>query len=363
MLPFDLTGLPLAALIGVFAAAAGLVWVAGSRLSGYAEAISERTGIGAAFIGALMLGGITSLPELATTLTAALANNATMAVNNLFGGVAMQVAILALADAALRRTPISAGAREPVVLLQGVLLIWVLGIAMAGMIIGEPAGWPVGPWTLGVLVTGITAFYLMRRYEGHAAWRPVTEEGVLEEEERRQGRRPTGDGSPEPEDGDDGDRRSLAGLVTLSALSALAILVAGLLLTRTGEALAEQTGLGSSFVGVALLAASTSLPELSTTLAAARHGRYDMAFSNVFGANLLDVALLAVSDLAYSGPPILNELDQFALFAALLAIVVTAVFLGGVIRRRVRTVGGIGIDSLAVAALYLGGLFALFTMR
>lgn len=364
MLPFDPSGLPMAALIAVFVAAATLVWLAGSRLSGYAEAISERTGIGAAFLGAVLLGGITSLPELATTLSAAIAGDADMAVNNIFGGVAMQVAVLGMADAALRSGPLSAVARKPVILLEGVLLILVLGISMAGIIVGEPAGWPVGAWAGGVLLTALVAFYVIRQYEGHGAWRPVTREGRLEEAERRtsagEGRRE--DGTEEPEETGD-PRRSLAALIGLSAIAAIAILAAGLVLTRTGEALATRTGLGSSFVGAALIAASTSMPEVSTTIAAARLGRYDMAFSNVFGANLLDLGLIAVTDVAYQGPPVLGEMGSFALFGALLGIAVTAVFLAGIVRRPVRSIRRVGIDSLIVGAIYLGGLYVLFTLR
>jgi cation:H+ antiporter len=83
--------LPPWANILIFIAAAALVWFAGVRLSSYAEVISDRTGVGKAFIGALMLGGVTALPEAATTVTASVVKNAPLALNNIFGGVAMQV--------------------------------------------------------------------------------------------------------------------------------------------------------------------------------------------------------------------------------------------------------------------------------
>jgi cation:H+ antiporter len=57
----------LALLVGLFIAASGLVWFAGTRLSRYADTFAEKTGIGHAIVGALLLGGITSLPEVATT--------------------------------------------------------------------------------------------------------------------------------------------------------------------------------------------------------------------------------------------------------------------------------------------------------
>lgn len=358
----DLTGIPLTALVAIFVAAGAGVWLAGARLSGYAEAISERTGVGEAFLGALLLGGITSLPELATTLSAAFAGDADMAVNNIFGGIAMQVAILAVADAVVRTGPLSASLREPVIMLQGVLLILIVALAMAGMIVGEPETLPVGPWAIAVGIAALASFYVMKRSEGHAAWQPVTREGRLERSEVGTAHSVSPEEEEHPGDGA-AARRSLEAMIGLSAFAGLVILAAGVVLTQSGEALATRTGLGSSFVGAALVATSTSLPELSTTIAAVRLGRYDMAFSNVFGANLIDVGLIAITDAAYDGPPVLGEMGTFAIFAALLAIVVTGVFLVGLIWRRVGRVRRVGIDSIVVIVLYLAGLYTLFTIR
>jgi hypothetical protein len=59
-------------------------------------------------------------------------------------------------------------------------------------------------------------------------------------------------------------------------------------LAQSGEALSEQTGLGTSFFGAVFLAFSTSLPEISTVVAAVRMRQYAMAVSDVFGTNLRD---------------------------------------------------------------------------
>lgn len=64
-------------------------------------------------------------------------------------------------------------------------------------------------------------------------------------------------------------------------MASAAILVAGWILASVGETLAEQTGLGTSFVGFALVALSTTLPELSTYTAAARRGAFAMAVANI----------------------------------------------------------------------------------
>ena len=90
---------PLPANIAVFVVAAIIVWIAGTRLSLYADAIARRTGIGQAALGVLLLGGVTSLPEIAVAGSAAISGAGALAVNNLLGGFTMQVAILAVADA------------------------------------------------------------------------------------------------------------------------------------------------------------------------------------------------------------------------------------------------------------------------
>jgi cation:H+ antiporter len=148
-LSFESYPLGLNALIFVIAAA--LIWVAGTTLERYADAISDRTGLGQAFTGVLLLSTATSLPEVATTITAvALLNNPTLAVYNLIGGVALQTAILAVAD----RTQRQSGALtffEPrfVLLMQGVGLLLLLQLAVAGVAAqGRPTIFSISVWQL-----------------------------------------------------------------------------------------------------------------------------------------------------------------------------------------------------------------------
>src|SRR5690606_10938507 len=116
------------------------------------------------------------------------------------------------------------------------------------------------------------------------------------------------------------------------------ILAGGWALASVGDVLAEQTGLGASFVGVALVASSTSLPEVSTTLAAVRRGNHQMAVANILGTNCLEVGLFFVADVFYREGPILAQVDRSALFAAALGMIVTAIFLAGLLERRNRTI-------------------------
>lgn len=344
-----LGSLPLWGNLLVLAAAAGVVLLAGSRLARYAEVIAQRTGIGDAFLGMLLLGGITSLPEVVTAGTAAVIGNAPLAANNIFGGVAMQVAILVLADALVPGRALSIATAHSVVLLQGALLVLVLALAATGILIGEPVGLPFGVWTLALFVVGVLGIRLIHHYGTDIEWAP-TEVAKVRKTARRQ-------------EGKHTEAMSLHATLLYSLAAAAGILVAGIVVAQAADSLATQTGLGSSFVGVALLPLATSLPEISTTIAIVRLGRYEMAFSGVYGANLLDLGILFIIDLLYAGGPVLNELGRFSIFGALLGIVITTVYLAGLIERRNRTVLGLGIDSIIVLLCYLGGLGILFSLR
>ncbi len=98
-------------------------------------------------------------------------------------------------------------------------------------------------------------------------------------------------------------------------------------------------------------------------LAAVRLRRYVMAVSNIFGTNLFDVALIFLIDAVYVGKPVLDQVGRFSTFAALLGIIVTTLFLVGLIERRDRTIARMGVDWFAVLAAYIGVLFVLYTLR
>jgi cation:H+ antiporter len=102
----------------VFAVAGFVVWGAGTRLAVLVDGIARRSGIGHAFLGMLLLGGITSLPEVATVASASYVGNASLAVNNLLGSAAINLVLLAIADAILGRDALTSVVLKPQVPLR-----------------------------------------------------------------------------------------------------------------------------------------------------------------------------------------------------------------------------------------------------
>jgi cation:H+ antiporter len=337
---------PLVANAGVFAVSAAMVWFAGTRLARYADAIAEKTGIGRAAIGVFLLGGVTSLPELAVATTATLSGYPALSVNDVLGSAAINVLILALADAVSGRRALTSTLASPGVLLQGLVSVLLLSIVVAAITAGDVVvlGMGIGSWVM--LIAYAVAVRIIVGAKELKSWVPARSEHDAE--------RPIKSGEP---------AMTLSRLVGLTALAGAAILGAGFLLATTGAALAEQTGLGTNFVGAVLLAVATSLPEVSTVLAAVRLKQYEMAIADVFGTNMFNVTIIGLVDQLHPGKPVLVEVGAFAAFGALLASVLTVLFLVGMIERRDRTVLRMGVDSLAVVGCYAAGLVVLFQLR
>lgn len=335
---------PLAANLAVFCAAAAVVWAAGTRIASYADRIAEATGIGRDVLGILLLGGVTSLPEMAVASTASLAGHPALSVNDLLGSAAINVVIIAVADAMLGRDAITSVLASPGVLLQGVLGILLLALVVGATMTVDVPLLGASAWTWLLLSCYGASVWIIARSHSGEAWKAKGRHGAR--------------AAPAKD-----TRESLRPLVLRTAAAGAAVLAAGFFLAKTGEAIAAQTGLGTSFVGAVLLAASTSLPEVSTVLAAVRLKRYEMAVADVFGTNLFNVTIIFAVDALYDGPPVLAEVGPFAGFGALLAIALTAIYLAGMIERRDRTLARMGYDSIAALFAYAGGLVVLWHLR
>lgn len=348
---FDLTSIPLTLNGLLFALAATGVWIAGTRLASYADEISDRKRMGQALMGLVFLAAATGLPEVVTTMTAAIAGEATLLLNNIFGGMSMQTAILTIADIFAGGAAITSYPRKSTPILEGALLILLLGLLNGIILFGDRAPvWQVGLGSVFVALAYCLVIALLRRHDEKDVWLAIEV----------------------PEEKDDApvypwrirlETIPMPALVMRFGAASALILVCGVVLVHTADALAQQTGLGRSFVGATLLAATTSLPEVSTTIMAVRLRAYTMAISNIFGSNLIMIILLLPADILYRPGPVLAEADAIAVFAIASGIIVTVIYVIGLIVRSSRTVQGVGIDSVLVMAVYLATVAGFFALR
>tara|TARA_R110000823_G_scaffold27609_25_gene80626 strand:- start:47531 stop:48547 length:1017 start_codon:yes stop_codon:yes gene_type:complete len=336
----------LTANIAIFAMGTIAIWIAGTLLARYADEISRRTGLGHVLVGVFLLAGVTSLPEIATSFSAASAGESRMAVNNLLGSIAMQVAVLAIGDLLISRHALTYIAPDPALMLQGSLNLVLLSVVAMAIVSGDREFFGAGVWTWGLLVGVLYSFFKL----GEANQRKPWVANFTDDEE--------------PEGASDAGEKEarVSALAPKTLACAVVILVAGFCVARTAAAIAAQTAISSSFMGMAFLAIATSLPEASTVFAALRRRLYAMAISDILGTNILNIVLIFGIDIVADKSPVLNEVGSFSVLGALLGLLVTAVLVMGLAERKDRQFLGMGIDSLLILVFYLGGMTLLYRL-
>lgn len=365
-----LQDIPLLWNIIIFIVSGALVWRSGVKLSKYADKIIEKTDISDVFIGTLGLAVITSLPEVATTVSATLTDNVSLAINNLFGSIALQITVLAVGDAMLKNTSLSGLLENPVSRLQASCLSFLLGVAAIAILYEDFAIFHVGLWSVALFILYVILFRVINYFKKLKWWvtEPQERESigkvkaiVSEREEEKQEIKQ--DVEPENVKKEKISKVLKSRLGLFSLLAALGVLIGGYFVATSADVIAQKTGIGSSFMGFFFVGLTTSLPELSTTISAVKLKRYRMAFSNIFGTNILNVGLVLLADLLHTEGPALDEVGNFAAAGAILGIMLTAIYQIGLTIRLKKAFFRLGFDSLLVVLTYIVGAIVLFNMR
>ncbi|OQW32790.1 MAG: hypothetical protein A4E19_05375 [Nitrospira sp. SG-bin1] len=146
----------------------------------------------------------------------------------------------------------------------------------------------------------------------------------------------------------------------LFIVSAGAIVFAGTRLSHHGDQIAELTGLGRLWIGVVLMAAATSLPEVLTTMSASWIEAPDLAAGNLFGAGLSNMLTLGLIDLLYRQKRVWRQAALGHTLTAALAMVLTALAAFFVLLRIDVVHLGVGLESAILLMLYVLGMRLVF---
>ena len=257
----------------VFVLGAAAIIVAGTRLPVLAKAAAPRFGISDTALGLFVLAVITSMPELAVTLSAMVGQRAPdMALGNILGSNNFNLAVLAILSLAFSgRGFLSSVDRtryEPAT----IMLLLFTALAGAGVVFGGRLG-SVAPVFLFSLPVAI-AFIREVIVRGEAP-------------------------SDEPVPGATGAAGSGTSVLPFVLVGAL-VVMAGVLVSWAGKRIADYPfggtlRLGETFVGTILIAVATSLPEVTVAFAAMhRAGSRDMALGTILGSNSFNLLVFAI---------------------------------------------------------------------
>src|SRR6266571_2820686 len=346
-----LTSFPLLVLLPIFAVGAAAVWLAGTQLSNMTDVISSRFGLGEALGGIIILAIATNLSNIVVVVSASLTRNIGIAIGNILGGIAIQTVVLVILDGfGLRRKgALTYEAASLQLVLEGVLVMSVLVISIMGtqlpksIIVARLA-----PGDVLIAALWLIGLWLINKARKDLPW-------------QEKGRAPDTSRPTRSSEQDKRDKWSTARVLIVLAIAALVTLFAGVVLEESGNAIADHIGLSGVLFGSTFLAAATALPEVSTGLAAVKIGDYNLAVSDIFGGNAFLPVLFLLATLL-SGQSVLPQAKNTDIYLASLGVLLTAIYIYGLIFRPKRQFFDLGIDSIVVLVLYIVGIVGLFTV-
>ncbi|NBB78553.1 MAG: calcium/sodium antiporter [Verrucomicrobia bacterium] len=266
-------------LLLIMAIGLGGLTYGGDVLTGGAAAISINLKIAPIVVGLTVVSIATSMPEMATSLTAA-RNNPGIALGNILGSNVANIGLILGICAVL--TPLKVELRmirREVPILIGVTLIFGLFALGGGFQRLE-----------GLLLLALTAAYLIYIVRG-----ALSEGSAAVDEEFAQ-------------EAESYAKRSTKAAVFFVLAGAVLLAVGADLLVGASVEMALRMGASELFVGLTIVAIGTSLPELAASLAAVRAGHGDMCAGNIVGSCLFNILLIGGAVSAIAGMDVRNKL-------------------------------------------------------
>ena len=329
----ELTSLSIAIL--VFLASAAAVIFFGTRLAVYGDALATLTGWGRLFVGSILIAMATSLPELATNISAVQLDppNPELAVGNVFGANMLNMftfAAVALAFGGKRFL-------RRVAPQQGYLIV------VAALLTGLALIFGVTQFGVNAFQIGLSSVILLGVFLAGMYWVYAT--------------RPAGgnDGSEDP-------GMTLRRAWALFLLVSAGVVVAGFFLAWSTDRIAEITGVASSTLGILLVSLVTTMPEAASTIAAARIGAMDLGVAGLFGSCAFNITILFYADIFYRGGilGLQTEPAHFVAGGTAIGLILVA-FVLIMFREKIRAAIAAGLLSL-MAAGYIAGAIAVATL-
>lgn len=270
-------------LLAITAGLVLLLWSA-ERFVASASGLAARLGMPPLLIGMIVVGFGTSAPEMTVSILAAWQGNPGIALGNAYGSNITNIALILGLTALIR--PI--GVQSEVIRKELPLLI---GISLL-------AGWQL----IDGNVSRLDAAVLLAVFAVLLGW------SIL------QSRRNPDDslGSEMKESLDLG--KTTSGRSTVWLIVSLLVLIASSRLLVWGAVeIATVLGMSDLIIGLTIVAIGTSLPELASSLVAARRGEHDLAIGNIIGSNLFNTLVVIglaglVSPLPVTGDLISRDL-------------------------------------------------------
>lgn len=220
------------------------------------SSIAKRLRVPSLIIGLTIVAMGTSLPECAVSISAAIAGNTGVAVGNAVGSNIFNLMVVCGVCALFCPLTVSRGT------LTGEFPFSVI-VAVVLMVLG---------W-LGMTLGHIDGFILLVLFVGFLLWMIRSAQKARNESEAE----------------DEYEIRPIWQCIVYIVGGAAAIAAGGQIVVNAASAIATSFGMSQNLIGLTIVAFGTSLPELATSVVAARKHEVDMALGNVIGSNIFNI--------------------------------------------------------------------------
>jgi cation:H+ antiporter len=161
------------------------------------------------------------------------------------------------------------------------------------------------------------------------------------------------------EEPDDSTPKLWKGLLGFSIASAVLVAVMPWMV-RVADDIAELSGLSEGFIGVALMAFVTTMPELVATIAAVRMRVYDLAIGNLFGSNMFNIFALGLVDILFTKGRFLNTISPEFILVGFIGMIMTLIALIGNQARLKRRLFFVELDATALVVTFILGMILIY---
>nr|WP_163971885.1 sodium:calcium antiporter [Oceanobacillus halotolerans] len=289
------------------------------KLSQFADIISEKTAMGGMLVGTVLLAGATSLPEVTTSFSAVIIGNPDIAIGNMLGSNLFNFFILASFDLYFRRKQLfhlGSGSHLHSATL-GLILTLLVTLALLLRIDFIIFG-------IGIDALIIAAVYVFGMFIISKLPAPPVDENAIKADTSVIKKKESS--------------VTAKGAIIGFIIAAIVIMGAGTVLSIMGDKIALVTGMGSSFVGSFLIAATTSLPEAVSVFIALRLKNVNLAIGSILGSNMFNMLILAISDIVYRGGSILAEVSGSHIFTSIGILIMSLVVMVALGRKQSESV-------------------------
>ncbi len=334
--------LSLEAALAFLAAGALVVIYFGTKITKTADQLADRTGLGEAIAGGVLLGAVTSIPGVVVSVSAGRSGQPDLALGNAIGGIAAQTVFLAVADFSHRRANLEHAAASLPNLMQTGLLILLMTFIGLGQYMPNVTLLGAHPVSFALFFVYAYGLKIVSEAKDFPAWSPQRTSETRADE-------------PEDEENLPSQRRLWLAFVPL----ALVLAGTGWALERTVTRIVELTALEASAAGLFVTSVCTSLPELITSIAAVRRGALTLAVGGIVGGNTFDTLFSAAADFAYQDGSLYHAVSEEVTGWIFLCVLMTSILLLGLLRREKHGLAGVGVEGVTVIGCYILGLLTI----